>query len=152
MQFDFKEVAKEIQLGVDEYYKRVPRIERNYIFLYPSQVTSSLFPKCSRFSQLSYNGLLRIYGYLFDLRAYGYELSSLFNGLGDFRLQDFTASKACVKVCDMMRWTPEFYVDVLVRFYYRKAMRALRYQYEFLDQHSDDPYVCLAWYYNTEDF
>lgn len=152
LQFDYQKVSQEIERGVDEYYRRVPRIERNYIFLYPSQVTNTLFPKCSRYSLLSFNGLLRVYEYLYNFRSVGYEVSSVFYGLDDFRIQDYAASKACLKVCDLNGWTPYHYVEVLVSFYYRKAMRALRYQYEFQQDHIHDPYVCFAWYYNTEDF
>ena len=150
--FDKKKVCEDIERGVDSYYKRVSRIERNYIFLYSSKITNSLFPKCSRYSLLSFDGLLRVYEYLFNIRTVGYEIASLFNELSDFSVQDYNASKACLKVCDMMSWTPYHYVEVLVEFYYRKAMRALRYQYELQQQNIDEPFKIIGWYYNWESY
>lgn len=47
-----------------------------------------------------------------------------------------------------MSWTPYHYVEVLVDFYNRKALRALRFQYEWQQEHIDDPYLCIAWYNN----
>ena len=150
--FDRKEVSENIERGVDEYRKSVSRIERSYIFQYPSQVTRSLFPKCSRFNLLSFNGLLRVYEYLYNIRSVGYELASLFDEFCDFSSQDLHASRACLKVCDMMSWTPYHYVEVLVDFYYRKAMRALRLQYEWQKENISDPYKCISYYYNCDDF
>ena len=155
--FDRKEVCKDIERGVDSYTKRISRLERNYIFLYPSTLTSSLFPKCSRFSLLSFNGLLRVYEYLYNIRRFGCSFSSLFDKFCEFSAenfgqQDYVASFACLKVCDMMDWTPYHYVDVLVGFYYRKAMRALRYQYELQEKMISDPYKCIGFYNNWESF
>ena len=150
--FDRKKVSEDIERGIDSYIKSVPRIERNYLFLYPPQVTTSLFPKCSRYRLLSFNGLLRIYGYLYNLREGGSKFYALFDGLDRFSSQDYQASKTCLKVCDMMSWTPYHYVEVLVDFYNRKAHRALCYQYEWQQEHIDDPYLCIAWYNNSLDY
>lgn len=152
LSFDKEEVSQSIERGIDEYIKRVPRIERNYIFLYPSYLTSSLFPKCARFSLLSFDGLLRVYSHLFNVREVGVDVSRIFDGLCDFSLQDYQASKACLKVCDMNGWTPYHYVEVLDEFYYRKAQRALKYQYEFQQNNINNPLLCIAWYYNYKDF
>lgn len=51
-----------------------------------------------------------------------------------------------------MHWTPYHYVEVLVNFYYRKAMRALRFQYQFQQDNINNPYKCIGWYYNYDDF
>ena len=150
--FDRKKVSEDIERGTDTYYKRVPRIDRNYLFLYPPSVANSLFPKCSRYRQLSFDGRLRIYEYLYNIREVGYELSSVFYGLDSFRSQDYEASKACLKVCDMMSWSPYHYVEVLDDFYYRKAQRALCYQYQWQQDHIDDPFLCIAWYSNYKEF
>lgn len=150
--FDRSQVSQDIERGIDEYTKKVTRIERNYIFQYPSYLTNSLFPKCARFSLLSFDGLLRIYEYLFNVRQVGYDISSVFYGFSDFSYQDYQASKACLKVCDMLGWTPYHYVEVLDEFYYRKAQRALRYQYEFQQNNINNPLLCIAWFYNYKDF
>lgn len=150
--FDRKKVSKDIERGVDQYSKRVTRIERNYIFQYPSQITNALFPKCSRFSLLSFDGLLRIYEYLFNIRQVGFDVATIFNDVSEFSAQDLQASRACLQVCDEMNWSPYHYVEVLVDFYYRKAMQALRYQYEWQESHISDPYRCVVWYYNWKDF
>lgn len=146
------EVSKNIERGIDEYSKRISRIERNYIFCYPKALTNSLFPKCGRYSLLSFNGLLRIYEYLYNVRAVGIEISSVFAGFSELSIQDYSASKACLKVCDMLHWTPYHYVEVLDEFYYRKAQSALRYQYDFQQQNIDNPYLCLSWYFNLLDY
>ena len=51
-----------------------------------------------------------------------------------------------------MNWTPFHYVEVLDQFYYRKAQRALRLQYEFQQAHIDNPYLCIGYYYNWKDY
>lgn len=51
-----------------------------------------------------------------------------------------------------MNWTPYHYVEVLVDFYYRKAQRALRYQYEWQQEHINDSFLCVAWYSNSLEF
>lgn len=150
--FDRKEVSKAVEQGIDSYYKSVSRIERNYLFQYPKALTDSLFPKCSRYSLLSFAGLLRIYGYLYNVRQVGYELASLFDGLSELSSQDVQASRCCLKVCDLMSWTPYYYTEVLVDFYYRKAMSALRFQYEFQEAHINDPFICIAWFNNWQSW
>lgn len=152
MYFNRKKVLQEIECGIDEFTKRVPRVERNYLFRYPSYLTNSLFPKCSRFSLLSFDGLLRIYEYLYNVREVGVDVSRIFNGFSDISFQDYQASSACLKVCDSLGWSPYHYVEVLVDFYYRKAMQSLRYQYEFQKKNIDNKYLCIAWYYNYKDF
>ena len=52
----------------------------------------------------------------------------------------------------MMGWSPYRYVEILVDFYYRKAMRALRFQYEFQQENINNPYRCIGWYYNYYEF
>lgn len=149
--FDPKEVCEDIERGVDEYVKEVSRIERNYIFRYPSSLVHSLFPKCSRFRLLSFDGLLRVYGFLYDVREAGFELVSIFNGLDRFSSQDYVSAKACQKVCDLMNWTPYHYVEVLVDFYYRREQDSLRYQYQFQLENINNPYLCMSWYSNFRD-
>ena len=51
-----------------------------------------------------------------------------------------------------MHWTPYHYVEVLVDFYYRKAMRALRYQYQFQQENINNPCKCVGWYNNYDEF
>lgn len=150
--FDTKEVCKNIESGIDEYIKQVPRIERAYLFRYPPSLINSLFPKCSRFRLLSFDGLLRVYGFLYDVRQAGFEFASIFDGYDRFSSQDLTAANACLKVCDLMAWTPYHYTEVLVDFYTRREFFLLRVQYEFQINHINDPYLCIGWYSNWKDF
>lgn len=150
--FDKKKVLEDIESGIDSYYKRVARIERNYIFQYSTKITNSLFSKCSRFNQLSFDGLLRVYEHLFNLRKFGEDPLTLPDVVYNFSIQDYNASLACLKACDLMGWTPFHYVEVLDQFYYRKAQRALRLQYEFQQKYIDNPYICIGYYFNWRDY
>lgn len=147
-----KKVFEDIERGIDTYVKRVQRIESDSLFFYPSSLINSLFPKCSRFVLLSFDGLLRVYEYLFNIREVGFDVASIFNEFCKFSLQDFTASLRCLQVCDLMKWTPYHYVEVLVDYYYRKDIRLLRYQYELQQRLIDNPYKCIGWYSNWYDF
>ena len=148
VRFNAKKVCEDIERRVDQYTKEVSRIERNYIFFYPSSVINSLFPKCSRFRLLSFDGLLRVYGYLYEFRQAGFENLPVFDKPDRFSTQDYQASKACKRVCDLMNWSPFHYVEVLVEYYYRKEQRALRYQYEFQQKNISNPYLCMSFYSN----
>ena len=152
VRFDTKKVLQDIERGVDEYHKQVDRIERNYIFLYPPSLINSLFPKCRGFRIFPPERLYWVYGHLFEQRQDLLAVPALLNGLAGFSVQDYKASKACLKACDLMNWTPCHYVDVLVQYYYRKDMRLLRYQYEWQQQNIDNPYKCMAWYSNIFDY
>lgn len=154
--FDPKTISEEIERGVIEYTKTVPDCERTYIFRYPSSYVNTLFPKCSRYSELDYFGLLRIYGYLYFLREVSRPFVSLSDGLyeTEFRPEspDWLAASACLKVCDMMNWTPNHYVFVLDKYYYLRAQNALKFQYEWQERYIDDPYKCFLFYSNIFDF
>lgn len=154
--FDPKEISQDIERGVIEYHKSVPDSERNYIFRYSPSYVSTLFPKCSRYSELDYPGLLRIYGYLYKLRKISRSSLSPSSRFyeDEFRpeSQDWSAALACLKVCDLMSWTPVHYVYVLDKYYYLKAQSALKYQYEWQEKHIGDPYLCCLFYSNVLDF
>ena len=154
--FDKQEVSKEIERGVIDYIKRVPDCERTYIFRYSSALINTIFPKCSRYNQLDYFGLLRVYGFLRFFRKFNRSAFSPSFGLreNEFRsgYSDYSCALTCDKICELNGWSVFHYVDVLQNYYYLRSQDALKYQYEWQESHISDKFLCISWYSNFVDF
>lgn len=152
--FDYLQVWKDVESGIFEYSKSVPSAERNYIFPFPAGVTNRLFPKCRRYSELSFSRLLAIYG-----KLYQFVVAKSFNEqivINRFRSslcpQDWYATKRCFETCLAVGCHPFHYVFVLDNFFYHSEMDKLRRFYEYQDTCAGDFKKIATTYINLSEF
>lgn len=134
--FDFKKVFEDVSNGVIEYLRTIERLGEQHILVYPEEVGNSLFPKCYRFSELSFDGLYRVYSRLYTIKRKFPRLDSrsTFRRLyPNLHAGDINAAVACDKWCTQFGITPFRYVDTLVRYYYLRQMRVLKSWYQNMD-------------------
>lgn len=127
--FDEEEIFESLFCGVNEYYKRVPRCEDNYVFPYPSEFMHRLLPKCREYSLVSYKRLRYVYGFLWrnvGKKRFSSDLcgeflrSNLFSSLGSFKAK-FTFSKKSEEKGQLLRhvaWFPQDLTATQKCFYY----------------------------------
>ena len=149
--FKKTEVFENISSGSIEYSRTVPRIDARYLLRYPKAFGSSIFPKCKRFSELDFHGLLRVYGKLCRLnKRYS---KSFFDSLlvrlrAVLPAQDYRAAQVCMKY---FPHTPFHYVYLLDTYYYGCAMAALRSQYEYQEKFGFTVLAAMS-YNNFRDY
>lgn len=133
--FNFAEVFQNVLDGNIEYVKQVPRIGEQYIFRYPKEIANTLFPKCYRYSELSFDGLLRVYGRLYTIRRkFPTHFCIVFDRLyPELHASDINATKVCMKWCDKFEISPFVYVYALDMFYYKCNMVTLKNWYDSQD-------------------
>lgn len=144
--FDKSEVQEKILDGIDEYNKSVPRVGRNYIFQYSKKVTDVLFPKCTGYDLLDYDGLLSVYGCLYQRKGLPF-FDDFCRRFRKVNATDYYASRRCLEFCERYATKPSVYLFFLVQFHYRRGMRALRLFYEGMIAESDS-IKCIAKYDN----
>lgn len=147
---------EKVQQGVVEYDRVIDRVDKRYIFRYSSDFIASLFPKCSRFGYRDFNGLLSLYGFLFNVaEQYNKIEGRAYRDFSDVLRtflppQDWRATQKAASVCKKYGWSSFHYVYCLDLVYYKMSMFALRTQYESMQ---DRP-LSLDWlgvYTNLKD-
>lgn len=151
--FSPSEIYEALFAGNGEYIKTIANVERTFLFPYPSKYMFRLFPKCQRFSLLSYSGLRSVYGKLYRyvvVRRYKY------NTVCDFlrkTLQpiDYTATRKCYDFCVTYNCPPDVYLYLLDMYYYKVAMASLKKWYTWQSEHMDDIPLVLSSYVNLSE-
>lgn len=131
----------------------------------PQFVLSRYFPKCKGYGSLSFTGKLRIYSRFYAPNPGDKELTkSFYKGLSvypkyefdsysglnrchipsEFCVSDITAARACSRWCDIMKCTPERYLEVMDFFYYKNEMYKLEQQFLLADKYNKILYdMCM---------
>lgn len=130
-----EEIRKNVTFGVTSYSRTIARLGESYIIQYPKDYLLRLFPKCKGFSRIGFSRMVSVYGCIYEeyrrsgrlddnyLKRLRSSLSSL----------DYQAAKKCFEYCIEYGTTPSHYCYILDMYYYKRAMYALRLQYEYLD-------------------
>lgn len=135
--FNYQKVFEDAIIGIVEYTKDISRLNERTVLRYPKEVINSLFPKCYRFSELSFIGLLRVYGGLYAIRQkFPSHFRTLYSRLHpNLHASDEQATRSCLKWCDKFGCHPHTYVYALDMFYYKSQMLALRSWYMSQNTH-----------------
>lgn len=129
------EISEKISIGVNTYTKSISRLNERYLLEYPKDYLSSCWPKCYRFSELSFDRLLEIYGALFnDSRRRSGKPSLIgFRRLRTFmHPMSYNASLKCLNYCLEFGCHPFHYLYLLDMFYYKYDMKLLSSWYSDL--------------------
>lgn len=131
--FDEEEFFEKIVSGDLQYYKRIERLESVAVCCYPKNFESSLFPKCYKYSELSFGRLLEVYGFLFtNVRERGIPFLAVRRRLSAFQHSaDVNAARKCYQICLKYGFSVFHYVYLLDMLYYKIAMSSLAHQYNF---------------------
>lgn len=152
--FDPKEVFENVSQRVITYTRSISSIDQTYILGYPKAYMLTVFPKCYRFSELSYRRLLWIYGYLYrEVRGFQKPYSYISKRLrADLHASDFQATTKCYKFCLLIGCTPFHYLWLLDRYYYLTAMDSLSRWYTWQESNFSSPVLLLSSYNNLSDY
>lgn len=150
--FDKKEVFQKVSVGVIEYDKPISRIDASFVFQYPPTYMRGLFPKCFEFSELSYFGLYRVYGSLYtSVVKKGQKFDVVSSRLREnLRPIDYLCARRCYEFCVEYDTSPHYYLYLLDMYYYRTAMLALRYFYEW--QETASTMEIVSSYINVNEY
>lgn len=152
--FDRTKIFEDVASGVVEYNKTISRIDRKYIFRYPSDYLRSLFPKCFEYSSLDFQRLLWLYGLLYR-EIKGCKRPYLFIShrlCAYMHASDWQATKKCYDVCEELGCTPFHYLYLLDMSYYKSDMFALKSWYQWQEiMIIEKPLDVLASYINLFD-
>lgn len=149
---DKEKIFQDVSIGVIQYTKTISRIGVSSVLRYPSDFMRSCFPKCYQFSQLDFNGILAVYGCIWqayrrrdDWSSYGVSFDSLLVGFREnLHPMNYNASLRCFRTCLDYGMTPFHYCFLLDMFYYESDISNLNAWYTF--QQSNSAMVCLATY------
>lgn len=149
-----EEIYESIVDGDMSYERTFKSVESQHIFRYPSAYTSALFPKCYRFSTLSFNGLLDVYGKLYQrVHERRFPLVVLSSGLyKELHSADYIAALKCYRFCVENGCTPFHYVYLVDLLHYRLAMQSLKLWYEWQELNMSNPVKVLSSYNNLIEY
>lgn len=153
-EFDLSEVQNRISVGDMQYIRSIRRIEQQYTLSYPKGYLSRIFPKSYRFSLLSFNGLLWVYGLLYrDVigRKVPYSFASKRLSY-QLRSSDLDSTRACYRFCLRFGCTPFHYLYILDLVYYKLDMFNLKRWYEWQQVNCNYPLRIIASYCNIQDY
>lgn len=131
-----EEIYENVSIGVIEYSRQIPRLGTKVIIDYPKNYTNTLFVKCEGYGKLSFSRLLFIYSQIFRLVRFGkFSTADAFKFVFETnKSMNYAASRKCFLFCLKYGTTPEYYLYLLDMYYYKRAMRALKLQYEFQEK------------------
>ena len=153
--YDKEKVCQDFSVGIDEYSKNISRLDEQHILRYPTSLGSRLFPKCYEYRKYDFHGLYGLYSLYWRHVHYGEDSACCREFLDRFLASanpaDIQATKTCFKVCEMMSWHPHTYLYTLDMFYYKNAMAALRFWYQFQESQTN-VYEIIKTYTNFYDY
>lgn len=132
-EYDKAKIFEDVITGVIEFRKDISRLNEQYVLCYPSQVMRGLFPKCYEFRKYNFSGLCKLYGLVYNLLRKSTPTSydvvkRLHEQLNPL---DWQAQVTCAKWCRILGITPHTYVYALDMYYYKAAMSALKFWYQW---------------------
>lgn len=153
-QFDRKEVSENVLSGNIQYDRIVKRIDQRYTLHYPKDYLASVFPKCYRYSLLSFDGLLWVYGLLYrDVVGRKVPYVFAYDRLSkDCSVSDLNAARSCFKYCREFGCTPFHYLYVLDMVYYKFDMLNLKYWYHWQELNCNNSLSIISSYCNIQDY
>ena len=130
-----EKIRKDVTFGVTSYSRVISRLGESHIIQYPKDYTVRLFPKCKGFSRLGFSRMVTIYGRIFFESCNGTRIDSFYFKRLRSTLSslDYQAAVACYRYCLDYGTVPSHYVYILDMYYYKRAMYALKLQYEYME-------------------